>query len=1019
MKKLLIGLAAVIIFLSCAKISQAVSTGSAADAVPASLQITSGNITIAPAGILVGTTATFKAKVENKGTAAAAKVIVRFFINETKIGEKTLSAIAKNSYANASLSYKIPAELAGNQILRVTVGDELAAEEETAPEGLIKTEAVKLKNYKIQAEKKIMVIPLIPDLSVAAADLKITPASYKGGDKINLRAVIRNLGAGKAVNVKVQFFFKDVNIYSVTIPSISKKASKTLVYSYTLPVNMSGSVPFRVIVDSDKKIAETNEKNNEAEIKAGVNQAQINFFLETLKVSSVKPKAGQKVNITAKIRNNGNVKISNIKVAFFTDINSPTPTAVKTIANLNPKGLSSQSYSWIVPASLNPAVNYQIKAAVDPDNLITESNELDNVKLTAISLTAPDIGLTMGDYWAKSKIVYSHGIVQEHAFLKNNNVELVKNAGVALYYYLGNNSAQPIKIAEGTSGNIAKNAAKEVLLTGQIADGLAIGTQVHFIVKADQNNSLSETNKSNNIAETVRTVVEKPKQVQFPYLNVSVNDNLGNPLNGAVVTLKNNNSGVSQTKTTGQGAYDSFNGAVAFESLPSSVSLTVTVSATGFRGQSETFTYNSAGNQDLFFRAYTLDKRAELSGTVKNSAGAVLPGAYVRIEGAGLEAKTDVQGKYGFLLNGGTYTLRFTRPGYARAIETDYVIAPLTTATLDKTMSPSAIAYFSGRVTDDEGNGLYSVDVYSNGNIIGMTSQSGSFSFNAVAGSKKLVFKKPGYVNTEFTEIMEGGNEYYYDLVMYKPSTANHVERGANIVSWHQHEGTPANSFFIPEYNVDIWWGLGRVKMGLDYNKSDNQTKISKLVINVRGDNWECNKVEGDGDIQTSAIDIPITISAGSCSGKLTQMDVYKVAIESGGTEIWGDEGFWSSVSDPLNSKSKVFTFENVPVTWDSNFKVKMWVRVQKKGVIGADGDGSGALSGYHLDKKLITWYPQKPPTTKISTSWKQIGGYFLGILSNPVNIVTGFTDLYTVDQFEQYTMEDVLPQNFPGYISY
>jgi len=91
-----------------------------------------------------------------------------------------------------------------------------------------------------------------------------------------------------------------------------------------------------------------------------------------------------------------------------------------------------------------------------------------------------------------------------------------------------------------------------------------------------------------------------------------------------------------------------------------------------------------------------------------------------------------------------------------------------------------------------------------------------------------------------------------------------------------------------------------------------------------------------------------------------------------------------------------------------------MWVRVQKKAAVGTDGDGAGALVGYHLDKKLITWFPQKPPTTVISTSWGQVGGYFLGILDNPVNAVTGFTDIFTVESFNQYTMEEGRPAEFP-----
>jgi hypothetical protein len=334
-------------------------------------------------------------------------------------------------------------------------------------------------------------------------------------------------------------------------------------------------------------------------------------------------------------------------------------------------------------------------------------------------------------------------------------------------------------------------------------------------------------------------------------------------------------------------------------------------------------------------------------------------------------------------------------------------------------MTPGNTAFMTGNITDDEGNPLYSVDVYVNNTILGMTNQAGKYSINLIgAPGKKITFKKPGFVNTELTEDITGGLEYNYDLVMYKPNTANHVERGTNIVSWHQHEGTPANAYWIPEYNVDIWWGLGNVKMGMDFNKSGNTTKISKLVVNVHGREWECNRVEGEGEVETSAIDIPITIAAGSCSGKQTQMDVYKVAIESGGMEVWSDSSFWTSASDPVNTGTKVFTLNNIPVVWDNDLKVKLWTRVQKKAVIGTDGDGAGALYGYHLDKKLITWYPQKPPTTKISTSWKQVGGYFLGILDNPVNAITGFTDMFTVDQFNQYTMEEVLPQNFPGYIN-
>ncbi|MFA6306768.1 MAG: CARDB domain-containing protein [Patescibacteria group bacterium] len=844
------------------------------------------------------------------------------------------------------------------------------------------------------------------DLSVSAADLKITPASYKGGDKITLKATVANSGTAKASNVKIKFYFNGAEVYSKNIISISKKGKSVVNYQYTLPLNLSGAVIFKATADPDKTIIESNENNNTAEMNANVSRAKIDLTIDSVKTSVSKPKAGQKVSIQVKVKNTGDTKAVNARLNVYLGDNTGTPNFTINIPSINKNSVSAKSFSWTVPNNI-PGADYPIRAAADPDSTVIETNELNNEKIYLLNLTAPDLILSQQDINYKPRFTYTGLNTMMNLRVRNNNVAVIPNVKVGLFYYLPSNPDNLIKIGEENVGPIAKNWFKDFSLFGKIPTTVPVGSIVGLVAKLDYTNVIPETNEANNILNYLISIREKPAQLSCPCLFINVSDEDGQPINGATVKLNN-----SETKTI-------TNGSVVFENRPGSASYALNITYPGYRPISQTLNYNKNSEDTTYFN-YQLDKKALLSGTVKNTAGAVLPWTKVRIEGAGLEAVTDAQGKYGFLLNGGTYTLRFAREGYNRIIESNYAIAPLSTQALDKTMAPGITAYFSGRVTDDEGNGLASTDIYVNGTMLGTTAADGHFNLNINAGNnKKFTFKKPTFINTEFTETILAGNEYNYDLVMYKPSTANHVERGANIVSWHQHEGTPANSFFIPEYNVDIWWGMGNVKMGMDFNKSDSQTKISKLVINTRGDAWECNKVEGDGAIETSAIDIPITIAAGSCSTKKTQIDVYKVAIESGGQEIWSDEGFWSSAQDPLNSKSKVFTFNNVPVSWDSNFKVKMWVRVQKKGVIGTDGDGSGALSGYHMDKKLITWYPQKPPTTKISTSWRQIGGYFLGILDNPVNAITGFTDMFTVDKFEQYTMEDVLPQNFPGYITY
>lgn len=851
----------------------------------------------------------------------------------------------------------------------------------------------------------ILAVETTADLSVSTADLKITPTSYKGGDKITLKAAVANNGASKVTNIKLKFFFNGAEIYNSNITSISAKSKKVVNYQYTLPLNLFGTTVFKAVADPDNTLAENNEDNNSAEIGADIKQAKVDLTIDSIKTSVTKPKVGQKVMIQAKVRNTGDTKAMNVKLNVYLGDNTGVPNFTINIPSINKNSVSAKSFSWTIPSSI-AGTNYPIKAVADPDSAITETNELNNEKTYQLNLTAPDLLLEQQGAGYAPKFTYTGLNTMMNLRLRNNNVMAIQNVKVGLFYYLPADSSNLIKIGEENVGPISKNWSKDFSLFGKIPTTVPVGSTVGLAAIADYPGAIPETDEANNKLNYLISIRERPAQLSCPCLYINVSDEDGSPLNGATVKLNN-----GEEKVTA-------NGSVIYENRPDSASYALSIAYPDYRALNQTLNYNKNNEETTYFN-YQLDKKALLSGQVKNAAGGPLRWTVVRVDGTGLETVTDAQGNYGFLLNGGSYTLRFSREGYNRVIESNYAVAPLSTQSLDKVMTPGTTAYFSGRVTDDEGNGLGNTDIYVSDTMLGTTAADGRFNLNInAANNKKFTFKKPTFINTEFTETIVAGNEYNYDLVMYKPSTANHVERGTNIVSWHQHEGTPANSYFIPEYNVDVWWGLGHVKMGMDFAKSDGQTKISKLVINAKGDDWECNKVEGEGSIETSAIDIPITIAAGSCSGRKTQMDVYKVAIESGGQEVWSDSGFWSSASDPMNSNSKVFAIDNLPVTWDSNLKVKMWVRVQKKAVIGTDGDGAGALYGYHMDKKLITWYPQKPPTTKISTSWKQIGGYFLGILDNPVNAITGFTDIYTADKFEQYTMEDVLPQNFPGYPS-
>lgn len=965
----------------------------------ADLSIAAADLSVSRPTITGGDSVTFKALVRNPGSATAGSFKIKLYLGDTLIYTKSVTSLAKGASNLASKTYTIPTSLGGKVVFRAVADADENIKEDNETNNV--------------AEKTLEIAKAMPDIQVTADALSYSPKILKGGDKVNLRAVIRNKGTATAKNIKVDFYFGGKPVYRKILASLAKNGSSAVTYTHTIPTNSRGPSIFRVEADPENTIAENDDKNNGAQLAINVNQAQIDLLIESIRVSPQKPKVGQLATITVKIKNSGNTQAKDVKLDFYANNSSQTPTHSTVISKISKSATATRTFKWTATNTIQPAVGYTLRADVDPDNRIDETNEANNIKTHSLNLTAPDLIAEPGINFYQRGPHYAGVKLSQWTRVRNNDVMAVSGAKIALYYYVGTNSENPIKIAEQQLSALGKKTYTDVYLDGFLPQDYPLGTILNVLVKADSTDSVVETDEANNILVGTRTVTEKPRTVQYPYLRIYVYDDDGNPKNGATVKLTNKATGAVETKTTGNESFYLSNGNVIFEARPNTANYSVEVAYPGFRTVTQDLAYDKNHDSTGELTIH-LDKKALVTGRITNQTGAPQAGAIIRLEGTGLETTTDAQGKYGFLLNGGTYDFRFIKSGYARLVDTGRQIAPLSNVTLDKILSPATVAYVSGTITDDDGNPLQNVDVFVNGNVIRVTGAQGKFDFSPTPGTKTLKFKKPGYVTVEFSQAVSAGEEYDFSFTMYKPNTENHVERGTSFVAWHQHEGTPANAFFIPEYNVDVWWGIGRFKMGLDSTKTDGSTKLTKLTVQAKGQGWECHKVEGEGDIETSAIDIPITIAAGGCSDKLTQINVSKVAIYSNGVEVWSDDSNWTSASDSLNVKTQVYSLPNLQVAWNNDFQVKIWARVQKKSVIGTDGDGAGALVGYHLDKKLVTWYPQKPPTTKISTSWGQIGGYFLGILDNPVNIVAGFTDMFTVEQFNQFEMQDLLPAQYP-----
>jgi len=970
----------------------------------ADLSIVPSDISISPSSPKAGDKVTFSAKVRNKGTVSAKDIRVNFYLNDltNEICVDTIPEINKGGYYTVSYQYTLDTNINSNQKLIVVVDQYNKIKESNE------------QNNK--GEKSFTVTQALPDLSVSLNKINIetvdgqtNPSNIKGGDIISFNARIDNLGATTAENFKVTFYFDGKKIYEEKILQVPKGGYCVIggleFLTFPIPVNLSGNKTFLVKVDEANTVKEVNEKNNEAQKVIAISKAQIDLLFESIKPYPTNPKVGDLVEWQIKVKNNGSGDAWNFKINFFADEQPERPTATFFVERLSKNSSITKSVYWTVPKNIPRAIGYTVTGIVDTENTNAETNEINNTYFYGLNLTAPD--LTIERCSRVGYVVYPNEPLSACGKVVNDNVMQVNNVKVCFYYQVGNNA--PVKIGEKIISSIGKKGATQMQFSNPQPSNMPLGIQYRLIIKVDDGNSIVETNEDNNAVDFMAVLREPPLIPKYPALTIYVLDEEGNSLNGATVKLTDTSTNKVETRVTGPstGTESAFtgNGYVIFDNRPSQANYKVEISCPNYRTAIDTFAFS----ENHLTRVYYMDKKAVLSGTIKDSSRQPISGVKVRIEGTGLQTFTDSQGRYGFELNGGSYIIKFTKEGYQRVLVNNFQIAPLSNVTLDKTMTPATKAYFTGRVMNEDGDPLIA-DIYQNNTKIGSSTSSGDFNFEILPGNDQTFeFRKPTYVTVKFKETIVAGEEYDHDIIMARPSTENHVERGAQFVSWHQHEGTPSNAFFIPEYNVDVWWGLGRVKMSLDFTKSSDRVKLTKLSVTLKGEEWECHRVEGEGEIEGSAIDIPIKVAAGGCSSHLTRIDIYKIAIESNGQEVWSNSGFFSTASDPENSVQRTFNFDNLQVTWDNSFKIKVWFKVMDK-----QTESSGALAGYHMDRKLITWYPQKPPTTKISTSWGQIGGYFLGILDNPLNAFANFTDLFTVEKYNQFEITEVMQENFP-----
>ncbi len=353
----------------------------------------------------------------------------------------------------------------------------------------------------------------VANLSVDLAPTAVSgPTSANTGGAVTLSATLANLGSGPAAASTLNFYLStntvidstDILVGTLAIPALAGGTSTLVSLPTMIPVTLPiGTYYIGAIADAGNTIIETNETNN---ARLG-NQITTSTLPVDLNISAVsnptKAQNGASITLTGTVRNLGTASAPASTVRWYLSADSvitaaDTPLASVTTAALAGGASRSVSASTTVPTSV-PAGSYYVGLIADPDNLVAETNEVNNARTSgtrlAVSYSADLVTLAIAGPTsaATGQTVTFTGTVK-------NQGTLAITTPVAVGIYASSDATITTNdqlIGTASVASLAGGQSVPFSMSTQLRVNLAAGTYRLGAI-ADYDKLTAESNETNN-----------------------------------------------------------------------------------------------------------------------------------------------------------------------------------------------------------------------------------------------------------------------------------------------------------------------------------------------------------------------------------------------------------------------------------------------------------------------------------------------------------------------------------------
>jgi len=308
-----------------------------------------------PSEPIIGDTVTFTVTVKNQGGAGSDYTHVAYYIDDNQVSSDYIEPISANTTDNQTFTWTA---IAGEHVIKAFVDFIKAVNE----------------SDETNNEKAITLAPIGPDLIVESIDWSHNDPSV--GETVTFTVTVQNNGGSRADASLVHIYIDNTPRGYQDIPEMDPGTRVIRTFDWKVT---AGTHSIRTVADESNLVVESNEANNETLIV----YPMPDLTIEAVTWSPVNPAMGDKVTLTAYVKNKGSHRAGGFQVYFYVDDNA---VDYQEIPQLDAGARVTNTFEWDVSAG-----PHTLTLVADGSNVISEGVENNNEETVTFSITAPDL----------------------------------------------------------------------------------------------------------------------------------------------------------------------------------------------------------------------------------------------------------------------------------------------------------------------------------------------------------------------------------------------------------------------------------------------------------------------------------------------------------------------------------------------------------------------------------------------------------------------------------------------------